>query len=229
MLFDEDFENRFRVQMLSSFAITEIGVVIYSPFGQRKLGSMGKCHEDWELAIVDEDGHQVQPGQEGQLVCRPKLPYIMMTEYLNMPEATVSAIRHLWYQTSDFMWQDEQGYFYFSGRDKDRIRRRGENISPFEIETEIRSHPDVAECVAVGYPAADGEDEIRVYILGVPKKDLADIKTYKDWLSSRLPTSMIPRYFEYIEQFPLTNTEKIDRKMLRNLPLSEHSWDSQKI
>ena len=229
VLFDEDFENRFRVQMLSSFAITEIGVVIYSPFGQRKLGSMGKCHEDWELAIVDEDGHQVQPGQEGQLVCRPKLPYIMMTEYLNMPEATVSAIRHLWYQTSDFMWQDEQGYFYFSGRDKDRIRRRGENISPFEIETEIRSHPDVAECVAVGYPAADGEDEIRVYILGVPKKDLADIKTYKDWLSSRLPTSMIPRYFEYIEQFPLTNTEKIDRKMLRNLPLSEHSWDSQKI
>lgn len=228
VLYDEDFEKRFKVHMLSSFAITEIGVVIYTPYGQRKLGSMGKCHEDWELAIVDEHGNIVQPGQEGQLVCRPKSPFIMMTEYLNMPEATVSAIQHLWYQTSDFMRQDEEGYYYFSGRDKDRIRRRGENISPFEIETEIRTHADVADCVAVGYPAADGEDEIRVYILGAPKKNLADIKIFREWLSSRLPASMIPRYYEYIDQFPLTNTEKIDRKMLRTLALSEKSWDSQK-
>ena len=151
-----------------------------------------------------------------------------MTEYLNMPEATVSAIRHLWYQTSDFMWQDDQGYFYFAGRDKDRIRRRGENISPFEIETEMRAHPDVADCVAVGYPAADGEDEIRVYVLGAPKKELSDIKIFQEWLSTRLPASMIPRYYEYIDQFPLTNTEKIDRKTLRTLELNERSWDSQK-
>jgi len=227
VLFDEDFEKRFKVHMLSSFAITEIGVVIYTPYGQRKLGSMGKCHEDWDLAIVDEHGNFVQTGEEGQLVCRPKKPYIMMTEYLNMPESTVSAIRHLWYQTSDFMWQDEEGFFYFAGRDKDRIRRRGENISPFEIETEIRTHPDVADCVAVGYPAADGEDEIRVYILGAPKKELSDIKIFKEWLSTRLPASMVPRYYEYIEQFPLTNTEKIDRKTLRTLELNERSWDSQ--
>jgi crotonobetaine/carnitine-CoA ligase len=153
----------------------------------------------------------------------------MMTEYLNMPEATVSAVRHLWYQTSDFMRQDEEGFFYFAGRDKDRIRRRGENISPFEIETEMRTHPDVADCVAVGYPAADGEDEIRVYVLGAPKKELSDIKIFKEWLSPRLPASMIPRYYEYIEQFPLTNTEKIDRKTLRALELSEKSWDSQNI
>ena len=86
----------------------------------------------------------------------------------------------------------------------------------------------MADCVAVGYPAADGEDEIRVYILGAPKKDLADIKIFREWLSSRLPASMIPRYYEYIDQFPLTNTEKIDRKMLRTLALSERSWDSQK-
>ena len=226
VLFDQGFEARFKVQMLSSFAITEIGVVIYTPYGQRKLGSMGKCHEDWELAIADESGNILESGQEGQLVCRPKLPYIMMNEYLNMPEVTVSAIKHLWYQTSDFMSQDEEGYFYFVGRDKDRIRRRGENISPFEIETEIRSHPDVAECIAVGYPAADGEDEIRVFILAVPKKDLSDIKIYKAWLFGKLPTSMIPRYYEYIDQFPLTNTEKIDRKMLRTLELNNRSWDS---
>ena len=226
VLFDQGFEARFKVQMLSSFAITEIGVVIYTPYGQRKLGSMGKCHEDWELAIADESGNILESGQEGQLVCRPKLPFIMMNEYLNMPEVTVSAIKHVWYQTSDFMSQDEEGYFYFVGRDKDRIRRRGENISPFEIETEIRSHPDVAECIAVGYPAADGEDEIRVFILAVPKKDLSDIKIYKAWLFGKLPTSMIPRYYEYIDQFPLTNTEKIDRKMLRTLELNNRSWDS---
>jgi len=85
----------------------------------------------------------------------------------------------------------------------------------------------VADCVAVGYPAADGEDEIRVYILGAPKKELSDIKIFKEWLSTRLPAAMIPRYYEYIEQFPLTNTEKIDRKTLRTLELSEKSWDSQ--
>jgi crotonobetaine/carnitine-CoA ligase len=223
---DRAFGERFGVRMLVSFAITEIGVVIYTPYPERREGAMGRAHEDWELGIVDEADRLLPVGAQGELVCRPKKPFIMMQGYLNRPDAAAAAWRNLWYHTGDFMRQDAEGYFYFAGRDKDRIRRRGENISPLEIESELRTHPAIADCVAVAHPAADGEDDIRVVLVGHAGARLPPLAELSAWLAERLPRAMLPRYFEYAQALPLTATDKIDRRALREAPLGS-AWDRE--
>lgn len=222
---DQEFEKRFNVTMLVSFAISEIGVVIYTTFGEKRNGSMGMAHEDWELAIVDSSDNVLPVGKEGELVCRPKKPFIMTTGYLNQPSATANVFRNLWYHTSDFMYQDVDGFFYFTGRDKDRLRRRGENISPMEIENEVKTHPSIADCIAVGFPASDGEDDIRVFLLVKDGEIPPPIMNLHDWIKLKLPKSMIPRYYEFLEEFPVTSTQKIDRKFLKDLKITMNTFD----
>ena len=222
---DREFEERFGVRMFVSFAITEIGVVIYSPPAERRLGMMGRAHEDWELRVVDENDRPVPNGTAGELVCRPKRPFIMMQGYLNRPDAAASAWRNLWYHTGDYMIRDDEGWYRFAGRNKDRIRRRGENISPLQIEDELRVHPLIQDCVALGYPAGDGEDDIRIAFIAKPDGQFVPYPELIDWLASRLPPSMIPRYWESHAEFPLTPTGKVDRQSLRDLPLSPAVWD----
>ncbi|HEY5899769.1 MAG TPA: AMP-binding protein [Burkholderiales bacterium] len=224
---DAAFEERFGVRMLTSFAITEIGVVIYTPYPERRLGAMGVAHEDWELAIVDEMDRPLGDDRQGQLVCRPKKPYLMMQGYLNRPEAAAAAWRNLWYHTGDFMRRDADGYFYFTGRDKDRIRRRGENISPLEIESELRHHPAIADCVAVPFPARDGEDDIRAIVVAREAMALPAFAELYGWLAARLPPNMMPRYFEIAPALPMTATDKVDRRALRDAPLGDGFWDRE--
>jgi crotonobetaine/carnitine-CoA ligase len=221
---DPAFEERFGLRMYVSFAITEIGVVIYTPFGERRVGYMGRAHEDWQLAVVDEYDRPVADGESGELVCRPRRPFIMMQGYLNRPEAATQAWRNLWYHTGDYMTRDADGWFRFTGRNKDRIRRRGENISPLQIEDELRQHPAVIDCVALGYPAGDGEDDVR--ILTVLRTDSSAVTPSEiaDWLAPRLPASMVPRFWEEIAEFPLTPTGKVDRQALRDRPLGSRTW-----
>jgi crotonobetaine/carnitine-CoA ligase len=162
------------------------------------------------------------------LVCRPRLPYIMMQGYLNRPQAAVDAWNNLWYHTGDVMRKDQDGYFYFVDRNKDRIRRRGENISPSEIEAEIRLHPAVADCVACGYAAPGGEDDIRVFIALRQGTDLAfSAPDLKASLAGKLSKAMMPRYFEVLENFPLTASGKVDRNAMRASPLPATAWDAE--
>lgn len=222
---DPAIEERFGLKMFVSFAITEIGVVIYSRPDARRLGTMGQAHEDWDLKIVDDTDRPVPDGTPGELVCRPRRPFIMMQGYLNRPEAAASAWRNLWYHTGDYMVRDAEGWYRFAGRNKDRIRRRGENISPLQIEDELRIHPRVQDAVALGYPAGDGEDDIRLAIIvrqGAPAGIFPELA---QWLATRLPPTMIPRYWEAFSEFPVTPTGKVDRQALRDFPLSDTVWD----
>lgn len=149
----------------------------------------------------------------------------MMQGYLNRPEAAASAWRNLWYHTGDYMVRDAEGWYRFAGRNKDRIRRRGENISPLQIEDELRIHPRVQDAVALGYPAGDGEDDIRLAIIvrqGAPAGIFPELA---QWLATRLPPTMIPRYWEAFSEFPVTPTGKVDRQALRDFPLSDTVWD----
>ena len=222
---DVAIEERFGLKMYVSFAITEIGVVIYSRPEERRLGTMGQAHEDWDLKIVDEADRPVPDGTAGELVCRPKRPFIMMQGYLNRPEAAASAWRNLWYHTGDYMVRDAQGWYQFAGRNKDRIRRRGENISPLQIEDELRAHPYVLDSIALGYPAGDGEDDIRLAIILKSHPSVSLLPELAHWLTTRLPPTMIPRYWELFSEFPVTPTGKVDRQALRDLPLSDTVWD----
>lgn len=222
---DREFEERFGVHMVEAFAMTEISHVLNTPYPQRKWGSTGLAHPDWEVRLVDAEDFPVAVGQPGELLVRPRKPYIMMDGYLNKPELTLHAWRNGWFHTGDMMYQDEEGYFFYLDRDKDRIRRRGENVSSAEVEMCVCAHPAVAEAAALPHPAGDGEDEIRIAVVlngnaAVTQRELWE------WLRERMPKFMLPRFVEFVAELPRTATSKVNKHQLVKDGLGSGAWDS---
>lgn len=218
------FEERFGTRLVEAFSMTETGFVLYSRWPHHKAGSAGRVHEDWEAALVDEFDQPVPDGQSGELVVRPKLPYIMMQGYLNQPAATVAAFRNLWFHTGDIMRRDAEGWFFYVDRAKERIRRRGENISSFDIEQITGEHPAVAQCAALPYPAGPHDDDIRLLVVLKPGH-IADPRQLSSWLAERMPSLLRPRYIEFLETLPLTATNKIEKVKLIRAGLTAGAWD----
>lgn len=224
---DPVFEERFNVRLVEAYGLTETGLTIYSHWPERREGSCGQAHEDWDIEIVDESGLPVGPGEVGEIVCRPKLPSIMMDGYLNKPEETLRTIKNLWFHCGDYAKRDADGYFYFTGRKKERIRRRGENISGFEIERIVSMHSDIAEVAAIAHPAEGGEDDVRCVIIRRGGSALAP-EELMDWLQPRMPFFMLPRYIEFVEDMPRTPSAKIEKYKLVEAGLSADAWDREK-
>jgi carnitine-CoA ligase len=224
---DPEFEARFNVRLVEAYGLTETGLTIYTHWPERREGSCGKAHEDWEIDVVDDNGLPVDAGETGELVCRPKLPAIMMDGYLNKPEETLRTMKDLWFRCGDYVRRDADGYFYFSGRKKERIRRRGENVSGFEVERIVGMHPDVSEVAALPYPAEVGEDDIRCVIIRRTGATLAPGELM-DWLQPRMPFFMLPRYIEFVDDMPRTPSAKIEKYKLVEAGLSGAAWDRDK-
>lgn len=226
--YSAEFEDRFNVRTVEAFAMTEVGQLIHSRYPERRPGSMGQANPQWELQLVDAEDRPVEQGHPGELVCRPRVPDIMMTGYLNKPDVTLEAFRNLWFHTGDVMRQDDDGYFYFIDRKKDRIRRRGENVSSVEVELLVVAHPDVQECAVVPYPADDGEDDIRVLI--VPKQAQAlDASAVYAWMKDALPKFMLPRYVEIVDSLPRNGTGKVEKFKIIQGGLGAASWDAATV
>jgi len=224
--YDPEFEERFGVRLVEAYGLTETGLTIYTPYPERRLGSCGRTHEDFEIMLADERDRQVAHGEPGQILVRPKLPSIMMDGYLNKPEETLRTMRGLWFHTGDFARQDEDGFFYFVGRKAERIRRRGENISAWEIEKITNGHPAVSECAAVAHPAQAGEDDVRVVIVLRPGNKCTP-QEVMDWLVPRMPKFMLPRYIEFADALPRTPTNKVEKFRLVEDGLSTSVWDRE--
>src|SRR5690606_7489562 len=139
----------------------------------------------------------VPAGEVGELVARPRRPYIWMQGYLNKPDKTLEAVRNLWFHTGDLMRCDAEGYYHYVDRMKERIRRRGENVSSSEVEQAVAAHPAIAECVVLAHPAAAGEDDIRAVAVLKPGAVLTPAALHA-WLAERLPRHMQPRYIEWV-------------------------------
>lgn len=221
---DEAFERRFGVRLVEAYGMTEIGLPIYSGFPERREGAAGKVHPDWEMAIVDELDCPVPSGEAGELVFRPKRPWLITPGYVGQPGATVEATRNLWFHSGDVGRQDEDGYVFFIDRRKERIRRLGENISSFDVESLVSSHPDVRECAALAYPAAMGEDDVRIVVVKAAESTLAAGALY-DWLTGAMPKYMLPRYIEFVDSLPRTPTNKIEKFQLKEVGLGAAAWD----
>ena len=220
--YSKEFEDRFNVKLIEGFSMTETGFVLYTKWPDRKPGSSGKAHEDWEVILVDEFDQPVAVGSVGEMLVRPKLPYIMMQGYLNQPQATVEAFRNLWFHTGDLMRQDEDGYFFYIDRSKERIRKRGENISSFDIEQIVAQHPEVQECVALPLPK-DNDDDIRLLAVLTPYARITESELY-NWLESQLPKYMMPKYIEFFSELPHTPTNKVEKVKLIKQGLSDQAW-----
>ncbi len=146
----EDFEKRFNIKAVEGYGLTETGIITYNLYDAPRIGSCGKETKSFEVRIVDEDDEFVPPGTIGEIVCRGRVPCAMSPGYYNLAEKTIETYRNFYFHTGDAGYLDEDGYMYFRDRIKDYIRRRGENISSFEIEGVVNSHPKVAESAFLG-------------------------------------------------------------------------------
>jgi crotonobetaine/carnitine-CoA ligase len=224
--YDAEFEQRFRVPLVEAYGVTETGLTIYTPWPERRAGSCGRAHEDYEIAIVDEYDRPLPDGEVGEVLVRPKRPFITMAGYLNKEAETLRVMRNLWYHSGDYARRDADGYFFFSGRMKERIRRRGENISGFEVERIVCNHPEIGECAAVAHPAPGGEDDVRCVIVRRAGSTLTEA-ALMDWLVPRMPHFMVPRYVEFVERMPMTPSQKVEKYKLVADGLGPTAWDRE--
>lgn len=221
-----DFENRFGVRLLEMYGMTEALCITTNFLDDSRVGSVGKPVPELETQLVDADDLPVPTGEIGELVLRPRNPNTMMAGYWNKPEATLAAWRNLWFHTGDRMRADEDGFLYYIGRLKDSIRRRGENVSAWEVELAMGRHPDVLEAAAIGVPSDLGEEDVAALV--VPREGHAiDPADLHGFLRGDLPRFAVPRYIEVVDELPKTPTERVNKDLVRARGLSDRAWDAE--
>ena len=226
----EGFERRFGVEsFVEVFGLTETCMPILTPYGvHRPAGAAGLLNRDWfDIRLVDSDTDEEVPvGEVGELVVRPKYPWTTCQGYFAMADKTADAFRNLWFHTGDGLRRDEDGWYFFVDRLKDAIRRRGENISSYEVEQALGSHDGIAEVAAIGVPADQeaGEDEVMVFIVCEPGEHLTaeQIWAYAD---KQLPAFALPRYVRIIDELPKTPSEKVRKLELRARGIDDDTQD----
>ena len=227
------FEARFGVRLVQGFGLTETNIVCYTgPDEPLTPGCAGRVLTDWfDVQVVDPETDEVLPaGEVGEIVVRPTRPWCFMAGYLHMPEKTVEAWRNLWFHTGDAGHFDAQGRLFFVDRIKDCIRRRGENISSYEVEQVINEHPAVAESavIAVKSSIPGGEDEVKACIVLRPEQSLRP-EALLDYCQERMPHYAVPRYVECLSELPKTPTGKVQKEPLRKQSTSNQTWDREAV
>jgi crotonobetaine/carnitine-CoA ligase len=209
------FEQRFGLRVVSLYGSTDATVVVGTPPGEPgRPGYCGKAHPDFECRVVDDDDSDVTPGVPGEMVIRPRVPDSMMQGYWANPAATVETWRNLWFHTGDILIMDDDGWFRFIDRKKDALRRFGENISSFEVESVVLMHPQIAEAAVYAVPSELSEDEVMVAVVAEPGQlvDVADLARHCEQL---LPYYAVPRYIDIRAALPKTANEKVRKDVLR--------------
>ena len=228
----EAFKARFTIpRILEYYGMTEIGVVTMMPWDEVRPGSCGKAVAEWfDLRIADpQTDEELPPGQVGELLVRPKVPWAFNQGYWAMPEKSLEALRNVWYHTGDALKRDGEGYYYFVDRMRDVIRRRAVNISSYDIETVIGEHPAVSECAAVAVPSefAGGEDEVKVCLVLREGVNLVP-EEFVAWCDDRLPYFAVPRFVEVVTELPKTPNNKVQKYLLRRVEITGATWDRVK-
>ncbi|MEM4408413.1 MAG: AMP-binding protein, partial [Candidatus Caldarchaeum sp.] len=228
----EPFMERFNVRFVEGYGLTEIGQVTYMRPGEPfRVGSCGKESPGYEIIIADPETDEELPrGEVGEILVRPRIPNIMLHFYHKMPEKTVQDFRNFWFHTGDAGRMDEDGYIYFVDRVKDYIRRRGENISSFEVERIVNSHPSVEESAAIGVKAETGgyaEDEVMIVVVKKEGRELTPLELI-EYLEPRMPHFMLPRFVRFADSLPKTGTQRVQKNKLREQGITPDTWDREK-
>ncbi len=211
----DGFRRRFNVRVCTCYGSTEVSVPLISGFDVKAApGAAGRAVPGFQLRIVDANDREVPDGDVGELVVRTDEPWLLATGYHRNPEATVRLFRNLWLHTGDAFRRDAAGDYYFVDRIKDYIRRRGENISSFELEREVNAHPAVLESAAVAVPSEASEDDVKVVVVLKPGQRL-EAEELRQFLRERVPKFMVPDLVEVVAELPKTPTGKIQKHLLR--------------
>ena len=242
--FDESaiaFGRRFGVPTFTEFNMTELAVPLWAGPDPVVPGTCGRPREGFELCIVDAGSNEVPDGATGELVVHAAEPWTISHGYLNDPEATAKAWRNGWFHTGDLFRRDPDGNYFFVDRLRDAIRRRGENVSSFEVERAILEHPAVREAAVVAVPADDSdpgradrstsarsgaEDEVLGVVACKPGATLAPADLIA-FLRERLAPFMVPRYLRFLDELPKTPTLKVEKHALKQAGVTADTWDRE--
>jgi crotonobetaine/carnitine-CoA ligase len=223
-----DFERRFGLKGIETWGMTEVNIPCWHPFdAPLRAGSCGKVLDEWyEFQVVHpETDRPVPVGAVGEFVVRPKFAWTLSPGYYGNAPATVKAWRNLWFHTGDSGYVDEDGWVYFVDRLGDRIRRRAENISSYDIEVAARSHPAVQECAAVGVASEFvSDDDVKLCVVLRAGVEFTP-EALTMLLSQQLPPHMVPRYIEQLPALPRTPTQKVMKSQLRSTGAGTGTWD----
>jgi carnitine-CoA ligase len=226
----QQFEKRFGVRVGTCYGQTEIGAPLAIGWDHGPWATCGRPRTDYpwtETRIVDSNDEPVAAGTVGELIVRSPEPWALNMGYYKMPDKTAEAWRNGWFHTGDAFRVDEDGYYYFVDRMKDSIRRRGENISSFEVENFVIEHPGVADCAAVGVPTQLGDDEVLVQVVATDPQSF-DPATLIAFLSSRMPSYMVPRYVEVVQDLPRNETSmRVRKHEIRDRGVTATTWDRE--
>lgn len=224
----DSFERRFGVELLEVYGSTELGPASAPRPGRSKPGTMGLPCSHLEIEIHDPDDETLPPGVPGEIVTRPAEPDAMFSGYWGEPEATLRAFRNLWFHTGDGGFIDEDGYVVFADRLKDSMRRRGENISSFEVERAVQRHPDVLECAAYPVPSELTEDEVMIAVVARDGHAIDPVALLR-FCVEELPRFAVPRYLRLVDALPKTPSQRIQKFKLRQEGLTEDAVDRERL
>ena len=229
----DEFKARFGVRVTTSYGSVEHSVPIHAGGWEtssrtwRSCGKLRTGYPGYDVRVVDERDYEVGPDEVGELIVRTSEPWTMNAGYLGMPEKSAEVWRNGWFHTGDAFTYDADGNYYFVDRARDCIRRRGENISSFEVETEANGHPLVAESAAIGVPSEFGEEEIKLLVVAKPDAELS-AEDLIHFLIPRMPRFMVPRYVEFVPELPKTEaTFRVKKYLLRDDPVNAATWDRE--
>ncbi len=222
----EPFRERFGIELVNGWGSTEANFVLSTASGEAPPGSMGGITPGFDARVVGEEDEEVPPGVPGELVVRSQHPYAFANGYHGLPEQTLAARRNLWLHTGDRVIRDAGDWFWFVDRLSDSIRRRGENISSYEVEAALASHPHVAAAAVVPVPSELGDDDVLAYVVPQPDVQLDPVELVR-FCEPRLAYFAIPRYIEIVAELPLTANGKIEKYRLRERGVTEGTWDRE--
>ncbi|WP_233859358.1 ATP-dependent acyl-CoA ligase [Paraburkholderia sp. HD33-4] len=222
--FQEAFTERCGMGLIDGYGSTETNSVIGGKLHTRRHGYMGKLAAGFDARVVDPNDQPVADGDAGELILRADQPYAFASGYFGMPEKTVEAWRNLWFHTGDRVVRSKEGYFRFVDRLKDAIRRRGENISSFEVEQVLLSHPGIELAAVFAVQSSLAEDEVMASIV-LREGCALDPLELIQYCEPRLPYFAVPRYLDFVSDLPRTENGKIMKYRLRERAITSTTWD----
>ncbi len=219
-----EIEARFGIVLMEHYGMSETGITTYNTAQRRRFGSCGQAAPYYELRLADDAGRDVPTGEAGEILVRPREPGIILQEYFARPETTIEAFGDLWFHTGDRARRDADGFYYFVDRAKDSIRRRGENISSWEVEVVVDAHPAVLESAAYALPDEVSDEEVAVAVVVRPEATV-DARELVAHCRRGLAAFAIPRYVHFVAALPKNQNQRIQKFVLREAGIGPSFYD----
>lgn len=224
---DDIMKNRFGLKTFSAaYGVTEASLISWQPpGGYNKPNAAGVINDEYfDVRIFDDDDNEMPRGSRGEIVIRPKRPEVMFAGYWGRPEVTVETSRNWWYHTGDVGIIDEENFLFFVDRKADYLRRRGENIASFEVESIIMGHGQIADVAVHAVPSPLTEDDLKITATLVDGATVTEEELFL-WCVEQLPYFALPRYIEFRNELPRSPVGRVLKRELRDEGATPTSWD----